>query len=154
MSPDGAYDQLSRALEMRAPQCNGDARFTEDRVTAAVAKDLAKICATCDVALLCRQYARAANPKIGYWAGHRPTPTPRTPATGRSGGGAAKQSRPKHDPAVTAREKRTAWCRAQATRLRDAVTRGEVEPWFLGAAAEYEAEADLHERASKVTVDA
>lgn len=147
MSPDDAYAQLSRALETRAPRCNGDARFTEDRVTPAVAKNLAEICATCDVALLCRQYALAAKPKIGYWAGHRSTPTP--PASNDGRRGAVRQTRPKHDPAVTAREKRIVWCRAHAARLRDAVARGEVESWFLDAAGQYETEADQLQRASK-----
>lgn len=151
MSPDDAYDQLSRALEIRAPKCNGDARFTEERITPAVAKDLAAICATCDVALLCRQFATAANPQVGYWAGHLSTPTPVTRTTGRRGG--VKQSRPKRAPAVSATEKRIAWCRGHAARLRDGVARGELEPWFLDAAAHYEAEADQHERACKSAAD-
>ncbi|KQY77541.1 hypothetical protein ASD13_02355 [Microbacterium sp. Root1433D1] len=146
MSPDAAYDQLSRALEMRAPKCNGDPRFTEDRITPTVAKELAEICWTCDVALLCRQYANVADPKIGYWAGHRATPRPPTSNAGRRG--AAKQTRPKRDTAATAAAKRIAWCRAHAARLRDAVSRGEIEPWYLDTAAHYETEADQHEHAS------
>lgn len=145
MSPDAAYDQLSRALEMRAPRCNGDSRFTEDKVSPALAKDLAKICATCDVALLCRQYALAAKPKIGYWAGQRHGVSGRKAQRGGGGHGANKPARPKRDTS-TAAEKRIAWCRAHATRLRDGVTRGEYEDWFLAVAAEYEAEADGLER--------
>lgn len=71
MPPDAAYDQLSRALSLRAPRCDGDPRFTADRITATEARELAPICASCDVALLCRQYANAADPQVGYWAGHR-----------------------------------------------------------------------------------
>ena len=152
MSPDAAYDQLSRALEMRAPKCNGDARFTEDRINPTVAKDLAKICATCDVALLCRQYARAANPQVGYWAGHRAGTTPRTPPAGRRG--AVKQTRPKRDPAVTAREKRIAFLRAHAARLRDGAASGEIESWFLDIAAQREADADQLEHESRATINA
>lgn len=142
MSPEDAYDQLSRALEMRAPQCNGDARFTEDRVTAAVAKDVAKICATCDVALLCRRYATAAQPKVGYWAGHRYGVPGRTAQREDGVHEAVENTRPKRDPAVTAAEKRIAWCRAHAARLRDGVARGDLEPWYLDAATQYETDAD------------
>lgn len=71
MSPEVAYEQLSRALETRAPQCNRDDRFTADRISPATARDLAEICASCDVALLWQQYAKAASPTVGYWAGRR-----------------------------------------------------------------------------------
>lgn len=71
MSPDDAYSQLSRALETRAPECNGIDLFTADHITKADAEVLKPICARCDVALLCRQYAKAAKPRVGFWAGRR-----------------------------------------------------------------------------------
>lgn len=147
MSPDDAYAQLSRALEMRAPRCNGDPRFSDDRISSATAIELAEICARCDVALLCRQYAQLAEPRVGFWAGKR-YPAPKTPTPKDNGRRAIRQTRPKQDAAAIAAAKRIAWCRAHAARLRDAVARGDVEPWYLDAAAQYEAEADQHELAS------
>lgn len=148
MSPEEAYAQLSRALEMRAPRCNGDPRFTDDRIRPATAIELAEICATCDVALLCRKYAQLTKPKVGFWAGKR-YHVPKPPAPKDHGRRAIRQTRPKHDAAAIAAAKRIAWCRANAARLRDAVARGDVEPWYLDAAAEYEAQADQLERASR-----
>ncbi|MGM7671458.1 WhiB family transcriptional regulator [Microbacterium sp. A93] len=66
---DAAYAQLSRALDRRAPECDGIDLFTADTLTKADAATLAPICAACDVALLCRQYAKAAKPTVGFWAG-------------------------------------------------------------------------------------
>ncbi|WP_404475152.1 WhiB family transcriptional regulator [Microbacterium aerolatum] len=66
-----AYAQLSRALEMRAPECNGIDLFTADQIAPADTKVLKPICDRCDVALLCRQYAKIAKPKVGFWAGRR-----------------------------------------------------------------------------------
>jgi len=66
---DAAYSQLSRALETRAPECNGIDLFTTDKLTRVDIEVLKPICAACDAALLCRQYARAAKPKHGFWAG-------------------------------------------------------------------------------------
>lgn len=64
-----AYDQLSRALAERGPECDGVDLFTADRLTRADIEVLKPICAACDVALLCRQYAKIAKLKHGYWAG-------------------------------------------------------------------------------------
>lgn len=64
-----AYDQLSRALTERAPECNGIDLFTADTLSRADIEVLKPICATCDVALLCRQYAKTAKLKHGYWVG-------------------------------------------------------------------------------------
>ena len=64
-----AYTQLSRALAEKAPECMDIDMFTADTITRADAAVLKPICDACDVALLCRQYARAAKPKVGFWAG-------------------------------------------------------------------------------------
>lgn len=64
-----AYDQLSRALTERGPECDGVDLFTADHLTRADIEVLKPICAACDVALLCRQYAKTAKLKHGYWAG-------------------------------------------------------------------------------------
>lgn len=69
MSPDDAYDQLSRALDRRPPECHSIARSTEDKLSRADIETLAPACASCDIALLCRQYANTAQVKVGFWAG-------------------------------------------------------------------------------------
>lgn len=102
---------------MRASKCNGDPRFTEDRITPAVAIELAEICSTCDVALLCRQYPNVADPKIGYWAGHRYGVPGRKTRRGARQDSHARRGRegsaPGADPwRVSAAEKRIAWCAA------------------------------------------
>lgn len=148
MLPDDAYTQLSRALEMRAPECDGIDLFTADRISATDAEILAPICARCDVALLCRQYAKAEKPKVGYWAGKRyHAPEPTTPKDNARQ--SIRQTGPKRNATAAAATKRAAWCRAHAARLRDAVARGDLEPWYLDAAAHYEAEADQHQNASR-----
>ncbi|WP_366945552.1 WhiB family transcriptional regulator [Microbacterium sp.] len=43
--------------------------FTADNLSPADIEVLKPICASCDVALLCRQYAKAAKPTVGFWAG-------------------------------------------------------------------------------------
>ncbi|WP_417509612.1 WhiB family transcriptional regulator [Microbacterium sp.] len=43
--------------------------FTADTITAADIEVLKLICARCDVALLCWQYAKASKAKVGFWAG-------------------------------------------------------------------------------------
>ena len=54
---------------MRAPECVGIDLFTADTLTKADVEILKPICARCDVALLCRQYTKAAKPTVGFWAG-------------------------------------------------------------------------------------
>jgi Transcription factor WhiB len=71
MSPDEAFAHLTKALDARAPECNGIDLFTADTLTVADEAVLAPICASCDLALLCRQYASTAKPTVGYWAGRR-----------------------------------------------------------------------------------
>lgn len=73
MSPEQAYAQLSRAIDTRPPECTGIDLFTADHITPADEKVLKPICAGCDLALLCRQYAHAAKPDVGYWAGKNHT---------------------------------------------------------------------------------
>ncbi|GAA2865729.1 WhiB family transcriptional regulator [Microbacterium arabinogalactanolyticum] len=51
------------------PECNHIDLFTADILTRADTEVLKPICAACDVALLCRQYAKPARLKHGFWAG-------------------------------------------------------------------------------------
>lgn len=116
-------------------------------ISSADVEVLKPTCAACDVALLCRQYAKVAKPTVGFWAGKRYR-APKPSMSKDKQRGAVKQTRPKRD-ATAASTNRIAWCRAHAARLRDAVARGDLEPWYLDAAAHYEAEADRHEHTSE-----
>lgn len=69
-----AYAQLSRALDTRAPECDDIDLFTADSLTPSDIEVLKPICARCDVALLCRQYAKTARIKHGFWAGKDHSP--------------------------------------------------------------------------------
>lgn len=66
---DAIYAQLARALDRRKPECVGNDLFTADNLTAGDVETLAPICASCDMTLLCRQYAKAAKVSTGFRAG-------------------------------------------------------------------------------------
>lgn len=73
------HDALLTALEHYRPPCRGDARFTDDDQRAT---DLAMICARCSIVVECGEYADAARPPAGIWAGRRwPATTPRKRVT-------------------------------------------------------------------------
>lgn len=63
-----AYDALQDAMRDEKPLCEGDARFVDD-VTRA--EHVAELCAVCPLRGACLQYARAAHPTGGIWAGQR-----------------------------------------------------------------------------------
>lgn len=63
-----AYERLAQALEMMGAPCEGDPRFTTDN---APLDALQPICAGCPIQMLCDEYARAARPAAGVWAGRR-----------------------------------------------------------------------------------
>lgn len=66
-----AHDRLIEAMVERTPSCEGIDLFTADIIERADAVILKSICAACDLAILCRQYAELDKPKAGFWAGKR-----------------------------------------------------------------------------------
>lgn len=70
MSANGARHALNEALKYAEPACNGRSLFTADRLTDDQRALCAYICAGCPVFDLCDAYATAANPEVGFWAGH------------------------------------------------------------------------------------
>lgn len=62
------YERLQEALEQQGAPCEGDARFTTDN---APLDALQPVCAACPIRMLCDEYARAAKPAAGIWAGKR-----------------------------------------------------------------------------------
>jgi hypothetical protein len=66
-----AHDRLAHAMRDRTPACTNDPRFTADSITAADARPLKRICASCSLRIPCENYARLDRPTAGYWAGKR-----------------------------------------------------------------------------------
>ncbi|MFC7789734.1 WhiB family transcriptional regulator [Microbacterium sp. MAHUQ-60] len=64
-----AFAALNNAMSTTRPACLGDARFTADHLTAQDIKDLRTVCASCPLADTCGDYASAAFPPAGFWAG-------------------------------------------------------------------------------------
>lgn len=62
------FAALGHALDRHRAACHGDARFIDDDVPAAA---LAPLCARCPVFVECLEYAVAARPNGGVWAGRR-----------------------------------------------------------------------------------
>lgn len=62
------HDALLAALDHYRPPCRGDARFTDDDQPASA---LEPICARCSILPECGEYADAAHPAAGIWAGRR-----------------------------------------------------------------------------------
>jgi len=74
----GAYDALHRAMSTTAPGCAGLDLFTADDLTKADIAVLVPICEACPINSLCRDYATAARPPAGFWAGKKYTTRPKT----------------------------------------------------------------------------
>lgn len=66
-----AWADLTRALQVTAPSCEGDDRFTDD--TTEHDADLRAVCASCPLLAQCRAYSThtRGHQIAGYWAGHR-----------------------------------------------------------------------------------
>ncbi|GAA3654477.1 WhiB family transcriptional regulator [Microbacterium marinilacus] len=64
-------DRLDAVLTAHAPACAGDDRFTADHPTTADVDAMAAVCATCPAQAACDDYAAAALPPVGVWAGTR-----------------------------------------------------------------------------------
>lgn len=65
------FARLQRTLERTAPACEGDNRFTTDpsELLPGTSDVLRAVCASCPVRVPCQDYARAAGPAGGFWAG-------------------------------------------------------------------------------------
>jgi hypothetical protein len=63
-----AYQALLEAMEISTAPCLGDDRFTDDHT---LTEEVTPICDTCPLRNLCEDYARAAKPTGGIWAGRR-----------------------------------------------------------------------------------
>ncbi|WP_156891238.1 WhiB family transcriptional regulator [Agromyces subbeticus] len=70
-----AYRALHDALADRQPLCAGDDRFIADAPSTEDIAEMAGMCELCSVRARCLDYALAAKPAAGFWAGIRP---PRT----------------------------------------------------------------------------
>jgi hypothetical protein len=64
-----AYDLLHTAMTTTLAPCAGIGLFTADDLSAADKAVLTPICDTCPLFDLCRDYADAARPTAGLWAG-------------------------------------------------------------------------------------
>ena len=73
MDPELAHERLLEGMIERTPGCRGIDAFTEEHPTREDVTLMAGICTRCDLQLLCRQYAEASRPALGFWAGHRYT---------------------------------------------------------------------------------
>lgn len=65
---------LLQAGVVTPPSCEGDESFIAERVDLVPAdlKRMRFVCSRCDLFALCADYARAARPPAGFWAGtHR-----------------------------------------------------------------------------------
>lgn len=62
------WDHLEQAALSHDALCAGDGRFTDDDTNPA---DLAPVCARCPLFAECVDYATAARPPGGVWAGRR-----------------------------------------------------------------------------------
>jgi hypothetical protein len=66
-----AWDALTDALRVEPPCCDGDLRFTADKLDADERADMRLICEACPVFDLCRDYRRTNPPHLtGFWGGH------------------------------------------------------------------------------------
>lgn len=66
-----AHERLLEGMIERTPSCEGVDLFTADVIERADTVILKSICAGCDLAILCRQFAELERPKAGFWAGKR-----------------------------------------------------------------------------------
>ena len=65
------YDRLAEAMNHYRPACRGYDLFTADDPDAAQLALARRLCAGCPLRGLCSDFAEAANPEAGIWAGTR-----------------------------------------------------------------------------------
>lgn len=80
-----AWAALDAALQEYEPPCDGHDAFTADQLTEGERAWCAVLCAGCLVSELCETYAKAANVRVGFWAGHSYTTKGRSKATPAGG---------------------------------------------------------------------
>ena len=66
-----AWAALSEAMRTTPPACEGFDEFTADELSADELAWCASVCARCPLLALCGDYANAARPSAGYWAGRQ-----------------------------------------------------------------------------------
>lgn len=66
---DEAHDRLLEGMVDRTPECRDLDLFTADVITKADAAVMKPICDGCELIILCRRYAEADRPALGFWAG-------------------------------------------------------------------------------------
>lgn len=69
MIGDAAWAPLNAALKKNDPACQADKRFVLDDLSPVDVSEMKAICRACLVKLACFDYARAAKPTGGFWAG-------------------------------------------------------------------------------------
>lgn len=62
-------DALADAMMNASPACAGDDAFTADVILPSAAARMTARCAACPVRRPCAEYAAAAEPTAGFWAG-------------------------------------------------------------------------------------
>jgi hypothetical protein len=67
---DAEWHTLQKCIDETAPACVGDPRFILDADDIDAA-ELANVCETCPLLAQCHDYANAARPSAGVWAGKR-----------------------------------------------------------------------------------
>lgn len=73
---DIEYAALIEAMDHTRAGCKGDPRFIRDDLTADDEREMARICAACPLADLCKTAVKAMPYPAGYWAGRQyGTPT-------------------------------------------------------------------------------
>lgn len=70
-SAAAAHERLLEGMIERTPNCEGVDLFSADIIERDDQAILKTICTSCDLAILCRQYAELDKPTAGYWAGKR-----------------------------------------------------------------------------------
>lgn len=66
---DAAHARLLEGMIERTPGCRGIDAFTEEHPSPDNVALMTTICGSCDLQLLCRRYADAERPPLGFWAG-------------------------------------------------------------------------------------
>lgn len=71
LDPTALYEKLTLAGQDDPPACEGDDTFIAERadLNPADLKRMRYVCDRCPLRDLCREYATAAKPKAGFWAG-------------------------------------------------------------------------------------
>lgn len=69
MTAPDEYAVLVAAMDEFRPRCRGDVRFTTDLLSRTNVDQMRRVCAGCAIRSACSEFARAAQPSAGFWAG-------------------------------------------------------------------------------------